>query len=394
MAIGLVKGRSSVFIVEETTEGTYAPPASAADAVEVLEDFTGYEYTREEIERNVLSDTIESEASRPGLPTVTGEIPTEFKAGITEGAAPRANTLIESVMGGKRNAATEGTLLAGSTATVLNVNDADLAKFAAGDCVLVKVAGAHKVRPIASKNPGTGNDDGSLVLAITLGAAPAAGVKIAPVTTYFHDNAAPSFSVTTYLGGEIEDQAVGVRALSMEIGNWTTGQIPTATFSTEGLDLSRAVDTPAFSPDFSTEPLPPVLLNACAYINGVELDYSEFSLTVENTKSDILSVCKPSGKAGSRYTNFAVTGSINPYMQDNAVDRFTAFNQNDDISLFVFASNPKSTAGEIENVVAIWIPQAKITGLTNGDADGILTDQIEFKSYRKNGNDSLFLSFI
>jgi len=389
---GLVKGRTSVFLKEEPTEGTYVAPASAADAVEVLEDFGGFQYTREEIERNVLSDTVEVEASRPGLPNVSGDVPVEFKAGAVTGGAPLSDVLYKSLLGGKKVIATPSTTKAsGNTTTVLQVEDADVVKYAKNDVILVKVTGAWQVRPVASVDATPGS--ATVTLQIPLESVSNSAV-IESVTKYFHEEGAPTFSVTTYLGGEIEDQARGVRAISGELQNWTTGQIPGFNFTCEGLDLSRSVDTPAFSPDFSAEPQPPVALSACIWLSGEKVQYPEFSLSLENTKTDIQSACSPSGKVGSRFTRFQVTGSINPYMQDDNVDLFSKFNANDDVSVFGYASNPGANPGEIENVVAFWIPQSKITNLEIADADGILTDSLEFKAYRKDGGDSVFLAFI
>jgi hypothetical protein len=389
---GLVKGRTSVFLKEEPSEGVYVAPASAADAVEVLEDFGGFQYTREEIERNVLSDTVEVEASRPGLPNVSGDVPVEFKAGAVAGGAPLSDVLYKSLLGGKKVIATPSTTKAsGNTLSVLHVQDADVSKYAKNDVILVKVTGAWQVRPIASVNTTPGS--ATITLQIPLESVSNSAV-IEKVTKYYHEEGAPTFSVTTYLGGEIEDQARGVRAISGELQNWTTGQIPGFNFTCEGLDLSRSVDAPTYSPDFSAEPQPPVALSACIWLNGDKVQYPEFSLSLENTKTDIQSACAPSGKVGSRFTRFQVTGSINPYMQDDNVDLFSKFNDNDDVSVFGYASNPGTNPGEIQNVVAFWIPQSKITNLEIADADGILTDSLEFKSYRKDGGDSVFLAFI
>jgi hypothetical protein len=88
------------------------------------------------------------------------------------------------------------------------------------------------------------------------------------------------------------------------------------------------------------------------------------------------------------------TGEIAPYMDDDNVDRFTAFNTNDDISVFGYAYNPTSTVGELEQAIAFWIPQAKITTMPNGDQDGIMTNQISFKAYKKDGEDTVFLGFV
>ena len=89
-----------------------------------------------------------------------------------------------------------------------------------------------------------------------------------------------------------------------------------------------------------------------------------------------------------------VTGEIAPYMDDDNVNRFNAFNNNDDISVFGYAYNPTATTGEFNQIVAFWIPQAKITTMPNGDEDGIMTNAISFKAYRKDGEDSIFLGFI
>lgn len=388
----LIKGRSSVFVKKETAEGVYVAPDSAAQAIEVLEDFAGFELTRETIERAVLSSTVESEAPRAGLPEVTGSLPTEFKAASIEGGAPRSDVLLESLLGGKRQISSTIELIAGSTTTVLNLDDADANKINVGDSVLVKIAGAHQVRPVASVSNTLGSV--SVTLAIPLASAPVEGVELGKLTTYFFAENDDSFSVTAELGGELLEQARGCKVETAEISNWTTGQIPNISFALKALGLDKVDGNTGLTPDFSAEPRPPVALSACAYLDGQELDYNEFSLSMANTITDILSACKPDGKAASRNTNFLVTGSINPYMDANDVSRFQKFNQSQSLSLFIFIGNPSSVTGEIENVAAIWMPKITITGLTNGDQEGVLTDEIEFQASKTVSNDTIFISFI
>jgi hypothetical protein len=158
--------------------------------------------------------------------------------------------------------------------------------------------------------------------------------------------------------------------------------------------MERSVAAPAFSPDFSSNALPPVLLGACVYFNGLELQYNELSLSIENTKADIASACSPEGKVGSRYTNFKVSGSFNPYMENDDVSRFDNFNLNDTCTIFGFAKNPGAVAGQDKQWVCFWIPNAKITEIPTADVDGILTDAISFQAFRNEGNDSVFVSFI
>ena len=387
MGIGLIKGNSSVFIKEETTEGTYEAPASSADALEVLADGIAFEYTREEIQRNTLSSTIEVEASRVGLPKVSGTVPVEYKASSNAGEAPRADVLFKSLLGGKHTLASVVTSATGHTATKIYMSAPDLALFKKGMVVKVLKAGAHDIRPIKA----IGVDH--IELSFALDYVPADGVQIEKATTYFHAEGAPTFSATHYLGGKIEEKVAGLRALSCALQSWETAKTPALSFAVEGLSLERSVNDPAFSPDFSNDALPPVLLGACVYVNGVKVPYSSLSISMENTKSDIMSVCSEQGKLGSRFTQFMVSGEINPYMSDSDVDKFDLFNLNEDVSIFGYAYTP-TDAGEFKEVIAFHIPQAKITSMPTGDQDSVLTDNISFKAYRKDGGDSIFLSFI
>jgi hypothetical protein len=392
MGIGLVKGESSVFLKKEVTEGTYVAPASAGDAIEVLSDGVAFKYEREEIERNTLSSSIEVQASRPGLPSVSGDIPINYKAGNTEGAYPRESILYESLLGAKRQGVSV-TSLTGHTSTKIYIATANINNFKKGDCVLIKEAGAYEVRPISNVDLTPSAEYIEFPFALENGA-PSDNVVIAGFSTYYHDQGAPTFSATYYAGGEIEEKITGCRAMSASLESWETASIAGWKFSMEALNLLKSVGTPVHVPSFENDSQPPVLLKACVWVNGVHSDYSKLSLNAENTKSDILSPCRDSGKAGSRYTQFMVTGELEAYMEDDDVDRFDAFKLNSDVSIFGFASNPSTVAGEFSNVVAFYIPQAKVTQLPEGDADGILTDQISFKSYRKEGSDTLFLGFI
>lgn len=381
----VIKGKTSVFLKTEVTENTYVAPASAADAVEVLEDFSGFEFSRESIERAVLSNTVESEAPRAGLPEVTGTLPTEFKAAATEGAAPRADVLYKSLLGGKRQAVA-AEVDAGSTNTVVNLVDAsDVLK---GDILLFKKAGEYAVRPVLSV---VGN---AVTLAFALPYVPAAGVGVAAFTTYFHESYDGSFSTSAELGGEITERATGCKVESGEVSNWTPGAIPQISFALKALGLAKVDSVSGYTPDFSAEPQPPVALDAKAYLGGNSVEYSEFSLSINNTLNDVLSCSKQQGKLASRLTNFLVTGSINPYMESADVSRFEDFNNSTSTSLFVYVANPSETAGEFSNVVALWLPKIVFTSVTNGDADGVLTDEIEFQASKTVANDTLFMSFI
>jgi hypothetical protein len=389
----LVKGQSSIYLMDEVTEGTFLAETLPAQAIEPLQDGLEFNLQREEIERKTLTNTIESVEPRLGLKTVTGSIPLEFKAGPATGDAPRGQILYESLMGGKRQILTSTTSKSsGNTASFIAIEDADISKFKKGDSVLVKEAGDYAVRPIATIEDGAGI--AGLHLAIPLMSAPSDSVVIEKVTTYYHDSASPSFSAAHYIGGEILESVSGLKTISASLDNWTANQTPNISFSVEGLNITRALAAPSVVADFSNDSKVPVLQNACAWLGTEEIDYSELGLSIENTKADLPSACSESGKIGTRKTAFAVSGSINPYMSDSNLDRWSNFENGAVTSLFTYAFNPTSVAGEFNQAVAIWMPNIKITNMPSKDQDGVLLDAIEFKCFRNLGNDTLFLSFI
>lgn len=388
----LIKGQSSLYITKEDSEGVYKAEASVAEAVEPLQDGLEFSLSREEIERSTLTSTIEVVEPRLGLKTVTGTIPLEFKAGSSAGSEPRGQILYESLLGGKRKVeSVTFTKSEGNTLSFLALDDLDAEKFKAGDCVLVKIAGAYEVRPVASVDLTEG--EAGLHLAIPLHSI-SNGVEIEKTLTYYHDSNSPSFSVSHYLGGEIKEKINGAKVISGSLEGWTANQTPSVSFAVEGLDMERALATPSLSPDFSSDAMVPVITHACAWIGQEEIDYTEFTLSMENTKADLLSACSPSGKIGTRKTAFTVTASINPYMKSDSLERWTKFSNGTITSLFTYAFNPKETSGEFKEVVAIWMPNVKITNMPAQDADGVMLDAIEMKAFRKAGNDTIFLGFI
>lgn len=389
MAIGVVKNESTLALVAEATEATYDSVSSAAEYVEVLAEGAELNKQRELLERDLLTDTIEQESARVGISDVTGTIPVEFKANATEGDAPQSmDILLRSLLGGKRQVTADQTSSTGHTSTVINFASHD---FAVGDLVLVKESGAYEVRPVSAA------DATSITFPFALeNGAPSDAVVCAQVTTYYSDTAnSISFSAEHNLGSQaIQQQVAGLRSASMSLENWSVGQIPTASFSVQGLSLTRVDADASFSPTFS-DALPPVALSACMWVGGEKLAYTEMSANIENTISYIQDACDADGRIASRLTNQVTSVNVNPYMDDSDLTKtWDKFNNNDDVSFFAYAYNPSGTAGEFQNVVAIWMPQCKIIEAPVADNDGIISENLALRAHRSSGSDSVFLGFI
>lgn len=395
MAIGLVTDEGSVFVEKEVTEGTYVPEASGASAVEVLSDGLEFTPTKELLERNNRTATVEQVAARVGQKSMAGTIPVEYKAGSSEGAEPETSALWEALLGGKRSyTATIST--SGHSTTVINLSDGDAAKYEIGDIVKIKEydlnsANVDHLSPIVAKDETPGSN--SITLKIPYGAAFSDTVEIAAGVTYFHQSGAPTLSVTNYLGGEIREKAIGMRCVSGEIANFTTGQLSSINFGLEGLNFDREVGTPLFTPSFDTA-LPPVILCAKIYKDTDELTLNSLGITMTNTLGFLTSTASKNGKISSRITDFVTNFTLNPYMEDDDVDIFNIFSNNTAFSLFGSAHNPGADQNEHLENVAFYMPNCRIPELATGDEDGIITDVISGSAYKENGNDTIFISFI
>ena len=392
MAIGLVTNESTIFLKEEVTEGTYVAMAAATEGIEALADGLEMNKTRELLERNVLGSTVENESARVGITDVAGSIPVELKASATEGDAPQSlDLLMKSTLGGKRQITADQTSGSGHSSTVITF--ADTSAFAVGDIVLVKESGAFECRPISAI---TTNTSITFPFALTNGA-PSDSVVVAQVTTYYSDTTnAITMSAEHNLGNEgIKQKIAGLRCASMSLENWSVGQLPTASFSVQGLSLDRENADASFTPDFTADGEAPVTLSACAWLGGTQLAYTELGMSIENTISYINSACDADGRIGSRISNQVANVTFNPYMDDaDLALTWDKFNNNDDVSFFTYAYNPSTTAGEFSEVVAVWIPQSRIIEAPVADNDGIVSEALSIRAHKSTGNDSVFMSFI
>jgi len=396
MGYGLVKDDGSVFIEKEATEGVYQAEQAGASAAEVLSDGLEFVPTKELLERNNRTSTVETVVSRVGQKSMAGTVPTEFKAGANEGDEPETAALYEALLGGK-DALLERTSLTSHTTTKLFLTGGEELQYKKGHIVKVKqseIAGVDHVSPIVEVDSTFGIE--SITLLVPYGSAFSDNVKISASTQFYHKSGQPTLSVTNYLGGEIREKAIGMRPVSAELANFATGQLPEMSFSLEGLDFAREVGTPLFDPAYDSQEgaEPPVVLCSKVYKDATELTLNSLSISFTNTLGFLTSTASCSGKISSRVTKFQVGFTINPYMENDDVDLFELFEDNTGFSIFGSSNNYGASEDEKEQVVAFYMPNCRIPEITTGDEDGILTDAINGTAHRDAGNDTIFLAFI
>lgn len=377
-----VKNNTIVSVMTEVTEGTYVAPASATSFIMAEADGLELNYSKDLLERNLLNGSIGKTKSLTGMSNVSASIAVEAKAHGSAGTEPEYAPLLKGALGNSRqNTTVVTTKASGNTATVLQIEDADISKFNVGDIILVKQSGAYHVSPITSKTTGAGTATITMLVAHPSGDC-SDSVTIEKFTTYFPANSGhPSLSISKYTESAKLEQAMGCKVSAMELSGWSTGSLAQFNFSLEGLSYDQSLTAPSYTPSYNSA-TPPVVLSATVYQDGVALPVNEVTISLENSLAFKTSTASANGKISSRVSQRTVTGTINPYKQSDSIAQYTKFKNNTSFSLFGYAAVPTSTAGEFEDMVAFYMPSCMITELTEGDADGLLQEAITFEANR------------
>ncbi len=384
-----VKNNTKVAVMVEVTEGVYVAPAADTDYVQTLSDGTELTPAKELLEREIFNGSIGKSTPRTGTRSVSGALPVEFRAADTEGNEPEYDKLLRACLGSRRQVE-DNTSTTAHTTSVINMAAPDAAEYQVNDIVLVKEAGAYHVSPISAVGAT------SITLLIPAAAPFSDAVVVESFTTYRPaDSGHPSLSISKYVEDARLEQAVGCRVTSMALENFTTGQLASWNFGFEGLTFDQSLTAIPHSPNYQ-DSLPPVILNACLYQDGVEIDINELTLNIENTLGFATSTCSSNGRISGRVTSRVVSGTFNPYKQDNDIGNFNKFKNNTPYSLFAYAYNPTGVAGQFNNVCAIYMPYCITTELGEADQDGLLQENISFSASRGQSgeNEEVVISFV
>jgi hypothetical protein len=391
-----VKRNTALGVMIETTEGTYAAPSSASKFVQTLADGLEIKPSKEVIDRNIFTASVGKTAPRTGKFQASGTVPVEARANSSQGTAPEYDALLQSALGTKRTIATTTTTKsAGNTGSVLQIQDADISKFAVNDIILVKESGAYHVSPISAVDSTGGAANITLKIAKPTGSF-SNSVVIAKATIYsVADSGHPSLSLSKYIENAVLEQAVGCKATSIALENFATGQLPAFKFGFEGLNFGRSVTPIPYTPSYDTS-LPPIVLDGRAYMDTSAIEINELSFALNNVLGFETSIAAQNGRIASRVTERTITGTMDPYKLDNSTANFDKYTANTSFSLFAYAKVPTGVTGEFGQIVAVFMPNCLITDLGEADQDGLLKDSITFSANRGSAGTSpeIYVAFI
>lgn len=192
MTIGL--NRASIFALrEETINGDYLPPNAGTQFVPLRPGNT-LNFEPEQLNSDELLNDIGAAKSFVGKESVSGSHSAYLKHSGVEGQRPELHILYESIMGSSFVHNTEKDTIAGSTVSVIKVDDS--VYFDQGQALLIKDAtNGYCIRNVAQIV------DDDLYLNFDVKVAPAAGVDLGKAITYIPvAQGHPTFSTTKYLG--------------------------------------------------------------------------------------------------------------------------------------------------------------------------------------------------
>lgn len=375
MTIGVLKNKTLVAIVKEVTEGTAVDPTLAAEFIQVLDGLSN-DPAKELVERAVITPLKGKIQPRTSIKSSTGSLPLEWKASGTEGAADlETDVAYESMLGGKRQVVARTSIVgAGSTTSNLEVT---AHPYAVGDFLHILEPGAHHLCFVKEV---VGVDDVTIVPPMP--SAPSDATEIAKMTVYYAADDEPTFTETIYWGDEIKEQVPGCRISAGSFENIVTGQTPSASMSTQGLDFTEVDGSAPVVPAYN-DALPAIALNAYVSMGGACVEMDELSFSIENEISNLTSLCSANGTVASRVSARTVTGSMTPYMDDADISRFSLFENNTNFEFIVALANPSGVDGEFElgSAVGAYFPQCIFTALPKADKDGVLTQAGEFQAH-------------
>jgi len=382
-----------VAIKEEVTEGTFVPPSTGSDFIQVLKSGASVEASKELLERDLLGGGLSKATPRTGLWSTNGTINVEAKASGTEGDAPEYGLLLESGLGSKRSGVSKTTSDAdGGTYSdkVLCFATADMANFKVGDCITVKRASHYHTSHIIS----VGTNEVTLLEADPQGDF-VDGLEVSAFTTYYPaDTGHKAISVSRYIEDAVLEKAIGCKVKDIKLSGFETGQMCSWEFGFEGLYPEREVSSNSITPSFDTA-LPPIVLSACIWQDGTKIPVNSFEFAVSNELGFITSTCAEKGKMASRITGRSITGSFTPYKSNADVNQWSKFKANTEYTLSGYMYVPSSTSGEYGDVVAFYMPYCISTEIAESDKDGVLQDSISFTAGGGSDMDNeIYITFI
>lgn len=383
MAIPIAKNNSIIGLMEEVTAGTFLAPDGTG---KYLRPLTSFEITaqREVLQREILTGSPGKINPIMGMQNPSLTIPVELRGSGTEGGATDFDALYKSAFGATRSIAGNNTTKSsGNTGSILQIEDADISEYTVNDIIVIKETGLHWPCVITAKDSSSGTANITISPVKPSGSWSNSVVISKSLMYYTAATGHPSLSVAAYLGNQVRHACAGLKVASMAIEGFEPGKLAAVNFGLQGMSVVQTDGVAPHTPAYDTM-TPPVIVKACLYRAGVEVQVGSFNFNLQNNLAPVKSTCNENGKTGFYLASREVNGTFVPYMDDTAVTNYTSWAAGTEFSLFVYAFVPSATAGEMTfgSLVALYLPKCVTVDLGVGDDGGLLTQPVGFQACR------------
>ena len=390
--IGSTKRQSKIAVMEESIEGTYQPPLSTTDYIQVsnFEDDT----VIEDIPRELISGTIGMLKSLKGKRSASGSVSVEARGSGTAGTVPDYHLLMHSAFGREVIRNTQYTTTTGSTATTIVLSSGSGIGFEVGDLILIKNTATnshYQLRFVTAIS----TDTLTINFLLDPDDIPGSGITIEKAVTWkLAENGHPSLSVTNFWGDVLSNTLIGSKISSFSIGNFEAGaNNPTGfNFNYQSLTFDQDNDSAQHIPVYQSQ-TPPIFIDADVYVNENSTCIKSIALSMDNTIQRIECASEDQGAINQQIVKREIKGSFNPALEDNNMDFFYKFKDNTNFSIFVAAGNKDSNGNWIPgSIIAFYLPTVTISTAKITE-DGILRRELEFMANRgtDGSTDELYL---
>ncbi|BAQ92889.1 hypothetical protein [uncultured Mediterranean phage uvMED] len=403
----VVKRNNKVAIKAETTEGTYVFPNAATDFIQAQVDGLEYSQNKEFSDRDLLGVGVGSGVPRGGETNPSASLSVEFKPNDTAGTKAAWMELMKNSLGGERVQANSSTAASGThsqayTNKIILLSDSDVAKYQVNDIVKVDRGNDTKmVAPISAVTTTSGNAFITLKFPLASGNFQDSDVVSPFVVFHGAESGFGSLSLSFYEEDASKTYSAGSKVASASMEGFSAGAANANwNFNLEGIGFARSLSTSfdstetsaLASPDY-IDALPPQILSATIYKGTTAIAVGEVTINIENTIPRKKATSAATGTVAIRNTKRLVAGTINPYKASDSLTIFNEFNDETSFSIFGYARNLDANGKEI-NVSAFYMPNCYITNLADGDTDGLMLDDIEFRAAQTSTEKDLYVGLI
>lgn len=228
-----------------------------------------------------------------------------------------------------------------------------------------------------------------------LASAVLAAIQAAAAGTYTatYSDSTGKFTVTKSTGTLDIDWLTGTDTIGATLG-FTADDTGALTYTS---DVAQDYSSPQ-NPSFDNAD--PLAAKDNEVMLGLASDYACFkastvSMNIDTPKSDILSVCEVSGKAGSIINSRAVTISVSALLEQYDAGEFEKFRTGTEVK-FQYSFGQKSGGNWVAGKCgALYCPTATITAFSVTDADGLAQVDLELQAFvNSNGDGEVYVSFL